>query len=400
MSYYHDDPSHSSKSPRSFLPGFLVLILLITGGGFFVKTTLAANISLNSGRTVEFGQAVSQAVACSGGQSLTVTPKSSFVNAANSGGTYNFSSVTVSGIPDTCNGAQFQINAYGNSSQSPLALYNSTSTNVIVADTGGTFSLDIRAAGISLTVHSASSFTVTFDTPVATSDAVFKLTIQSTTNSTKSTYSLGETGPGGGFIFYYSAAGFNCGPTYSATGSPSGGLCNYLEVAPRGWSGPLTDPQKAWAVLATNVAVPNVTRLPHTNAALLTDSGVGLGYKDSLALVSYGESTTVSAVGTARAYAGGSKNDWYLGSPVELSLLCQWARGVPSNITSGCTTSGELNSSLYNANSAGLTSSGYWSSTQGDVNSYAYNVLFGGSATVASSLRTQSTIYVRPIRAF
>ena len=400
MSYYHDDPSHASRSPRSFLPGFLVLILLITGGGFFVKTTLAANISLNSGRTVEFGQAVSQAVACSGGQNVTVTPKSSFVNAANSGGTYNFSSVTVSGIPDTCNGAQFQINAYGNSSQSPLALYNSTSTNVIVADTGGTFSLDIRAPGISLTVHSSSSFTVTFDTPVATSDTVFKLTIQSTTNSTKSTYSLGDTGPGGGFIFYYSAAGFNCGPTYSATGSPSGGLCNYLEVAPRGWSGPLTDPQKAWAVLATNVAVPNVTRLPHTNAALLTDSGVGLGYKDSLALVSYGESTTVSAVGAARAYAGGSKNDWYLGSPVELSLLCQWARGVPSNITSGCTTSGELNSSLYNANSAGLTSSGYWSSTQGDVNSYAYNVHFGGSATVVASLRTQSAIYVRPIRAF
>jgi hypothetical protein len=372
---------------------------LITGGGFFVKTTLAANISLNSGRTVEFGQAVSQAVACSGGQNVTVTPKSSFVNAANSGGTYNFSSVTVSGIPDTCNGAQFQINAYGNSSQSPLALYNSTSTNAIVADTGGTFSLDIRAAGISLTVHSSSSFTVTFDTPVATSDAVFKLTIQSTTNSTKSTYSLGDTGPGGGFIYYYSAAGFNCGPTYSATGSPSGGLCNYLEVAPRGWSGPLTDPQKAWAVLATNVAVPNVTRLPHTNAALLTDSGVGLGYKDSLALVSYGESTTVSAVGAARAYAGGSKNDWYLGSPVELNLLCQWARGVPSNITSGCT-SGELNSSLYNANTAGLTSGGYWSSTQDNVNSYAFNVPFGGSATVVASLRTQSAIYVRPIRAF
>jgi hypothetical protein len=239
---------------------------------------------------------------------------------------------------------------------------------------------------------------------VATSDSVFKLTVQSSTNSIQTGYELGDTGPGGGTIFYYSAAGFNCGPTHSATGSPSGGLCNYLEVAPRGWSGPLTDPRKAWAVLATNVAVPNVTRLPHPHAGLLTDSGVGLGYKDSVALVSYGESTTASAVGAARAYVGGSKNDWYLGSPVELSLLCQWARGVPSNIPSGCTTSGVINSSLYNANSAGLTSSSYWSSTQGDVNSYAYNVLFQGSDSVnykiGASLRTQSDIYVRPIRAF
>jgi len=63
-----------------------------------------------------------------------------------------------------------------------------------------------------------------------------------------------------------------------------------------------------------------------------------------------------------------------------------------------------INSSLYNANSAGLTSSSYWSSTQGDVNSYAYNVLFQGSDSVnykiGASLRTQSDIYVRPIRAF
>jgi hypothetical protein len=122
VSYYHDDLSDASRSPRSFLPGFLVLILLITGGGFFVKTTLAANISLNSGRTVEFGQAVSQAVACSGGQSLTVTPKSSFVNAANSSGTYNFSSVTVSGIPDTCNGKVFTIKLYDNESAEPIVV--------------------------------------------------------------------------------------------------------------------------------------------------------------------------------------------------------------------------------------------------------------------------------------
>ena len=396
--FYHDDPVEE-KTKRKLRTNLLTPFALIIASVLFFQSTLAGNITLSSGTGIEFGQGVTQAIACSGNASITLTPFSNFVNASGGGGTHYFNSLTISGIPSSCDGAQFQINAYGNSNATPLALYNSTSTDVIVADVASSFNLDIRATGITLTTNSSSSFTVTFDTPVAVSTSVFKLTMQSTTNSVRTTYTLGNTGPGGGFIFYYSAAGFNCGPTYSATGSPSGGLCNYLEVAPKGWSGPLTDPQKAWAVLATNVAVPNVTRLPHTNAALLTDSGVGLGYKDSLALVSYGESTTASAVGAARAYAGGSKNDWYLGSPVELNLLCQWGRGVPSNITSGCT-SGELNSSLYNANSAGLTSGGYWSSTQDNVNSYAFNVPFGGSATVVASLRTANYIYVRPIRAF
>jgi hypothetical protein len=400
VSYYHDDLSDASRSPRSFLPGFLVLILLITGGGFFVKTTLAANISLNSGRTVEFGQAVSQAVACSGGQNVTVTPKSSFVNAANSSGTYNFSSVTVSGIPDTCDGAQFQINAYGNSSQSPLALYNSTSANVIVADIGGLFKLDVRAAGISLTVHSSSSFTVTFDTPAATSDAVFKLTIQSTTNSAQTTYNLGNTGPGGGRIFYYSADGFNCGPTHAATGSPTGEKCNYLEVAPKTWSG-ISDPVKVWATGAS--AGNNTPGVTFFDTVGLASAGIGLGYKDSVALVSLGNDTTTAA-GAARAYSGGSKNDWYLPSPVELNLLCQWARGVPSNITLLCDDiGGTLNSAAYGASDAGFEGGGsgwYWSSTQDRNSNYAWLLHFNNAQAGSNARQKNTTNYVRPIRAF
>ena len=372
MSYYHDDPSHAARSPRSLLPGFLVLILLITGGGFFVKTTLAANISLNSGGTVEFGQAVSQAVACSGGQSLTVTPKSSFVNAANSGGTYNFSSVTVSGIPSSCDGAQFQINAYGNSNQSPLALYNSTSTNVIVADTGGTFSLDVRAAGVSLTVHSSSSFTVTFDTPVATSDAVFKLTIQSTTNSTKSTYSLGDTGPGGGKIFYYSAAGFSCGPTGAST-------CKYLEVAPNNWSGG-TDPTVTWAQSTpVNLAADSVGN----NLTLIAD--IGRGARNTKAIIDQGNTnSSSSAAARADSYSvvvnGVNYDDWILPSEGELSQLFI-QRDVVGMVFAGAS---------------------YWSSTSPGNSNGRYLIVTHVSATpgtFAGDLKTKAN-YIRPIRAF
>ena len=358
--------------------------------------------------------------------------------AAPAGITFNTSSGLLSGTPTATQSATTYTITATNASGSATRTFTLTvqaaltapvislskiaeTTTAFIASVGFGYTIDASAGGAvaSYALTGTLPAGLTFDTstglitgsPTETKTATtYTITATNTAGSATATYQLrvtgdlGDIGPGGGRIFYYSATGFNCGPTHSATGSPTGGKCKYLEVAPSGWSGPLTDPQKVWAVLATNVAVPNVTRLPHPHAGLLTDSGVGLGYKDSVALVSYGESTTASAVGAARAYAGGSKNDWYLGSPVELSLLCQWARGVPSNITSGCTTSGGLNGPLNNANSAGLTSSSYWSSTQDTNNSYAFNVLIQGSDSaeykIGSSLRTQSTIYVRPIRAF
>ena len=240
----------------------------------------------------------------------------------------------------------------------------------------------------------ATTYTITATNAAGSSSDTYRLRV---------TGDLGDTGPGGGKIFYYSAAGFNCGPSFTATGSPTGGKCKYLEVAPSGWNGG-SDPTKVWAVSATNVAISGVSRLAHPHVNLLIEGGVGVGYKDSLGIFNYSESTTASAVGSARAYTGGFLSDWYLGSPVELSLLCQWARGVPSNITSGCTTSGTLNSAIYGATGAGFTGTGYWGSTQADgYNSYAYDVLFQGSdhATVKvdSSLRTR-LLSVRPIRAF
>jgi len=204
---------------------------------------------------------------------------------------------------------------------------------------------------------------------------------------------LGDTGPGGGKIFYYSSAGFSCGPSFTDTGSPTGGKCRWLEVAPNDWSGG-ADPTKVWAVVAKNVAIPGVTRRNHNATDLFHSTGrdIGVGYRDSRLIFNYSESTTASAVGAARAFTGGSLSDWYLGSPVELSLLCQWARGVPSNITSGCTESGTL--------VGGFIGSSYWSSTEA-TNDYAYALSFNGVNTSGSnSIQRSTTQLVRPIRAF
>jgi hypothetical protein len=55
---YHDDPSETeSNSTKHKFSSILAFLLLLVGGTYLVQTTLAANISLNSG-PVEFGQGV------------------------------------------------------------------------------------------------------------------------------------------------------------------------------------------------------------------------------------------------------------------------------------------------------------------------------------------------------
>jgi Concanavalin A-like lectin/glucanases superfamily len=176
--HYHDDPTDLEQiSDKKKLSSFVALLLLIVSGSYFVQTTLAANISLNAGGPVEFGQGVSATVACSGATNLTVTPNSTFVNASG-GGAHYFSSVTVSNIPSNCHGKDFTINAYDNTESAALALFNSTSKSVVVYNNAGTFQLGIGSTGMNISSGSG-TFTATFVSPVATSASVFKITIQS-----------------------------------------------------------------------------------------------------------------------------------------------------------------------------------------------------------------------------
>lgn len=78
-------------------------------------TTLASNISLNSGGPVEFGQGVVQATACD--NEISITPYSEFVNQVGAGAHF-LSSLKISGIDSSsnkCAGKRFLIKAYGQS---------------------------------------------------------------------------------------------------------------------------------------------------------------------------------------------------------------------------------------------------------------------------------------------
>jgi uncharacterized repeat protein (TIGR02543 family) len=213
---------------------------------------------------------------------------------------------------------------------------------------------------------------------------------------TTQTYAIGDTGPGGGIIYYYNSAGFNCGAGFTSTGSPTGGLCHYLEVAPSGWNTG-ADPIKVWAVPANTGS--GISGIADDSSAYNNALGIGLGYKNSDLIVTqngaYNASSNNYAAGAARTYTGGSMNDWYLPTTAELNLLCQWDRGVAPSVTTACG-GGSLNSGT-GATGAGFVENVYWSSSEFDAN-FAWFQYFGDGLQYFSG--KSETYYVRPIRAF
>ena len=223
-SYYHDDPVEVPVVKRNKPRAIFGSALLLFAGGLFLNTTLAANINIGTGGKVEFGQGISITAACSGSSVLTATPNSSFVNTSGSGAFY-FSSVTVSGIPSSCNGVDFQISAYDSVTSTALPIFGTNKTVASIWNNGGSYQGGKGWLGSSITSGSG-TFTVSFTTPVALASTVEKLTLQSTTHLagdcvTESLCSLGDIGPGGGMVFY-------AGAPFTMAGATCNTSCRYL----------------------------------------------------------------------------------------------------------------------------------------------------------------------------
>jgi len=389
--FYHDDPA--PQIPKNKLPSkFIATGALILGSILFFQGTFAGNISLNSNTGVEFGQGVSQTVACSGSTNLTLTPRSSFTNG--SPGAHYLNSVTVSNIPDSCFGVDFTISAYNDSSGAPLALFNSTSTSAVVYNNNGAFSRGIGSTG--MTVESSTgTFTAIFTVPVAESSNVFKLTIQSGMHTIF--YEVGDRGPGGGIVYYVSASNF------TSTGSACDTACKYLEAAPSTWqSGTVAnDLTYQWS---TDTATSTVQNRVTTG----TESGfvnekfnwkIGQGFYNTSVMKVAG--ATSAAQAKVLAYAGGSTaGQWFIPSMNELNELCKYARGqTTGNLRVKCDSSGTLKSGTAN-DLGGFVSTPYWSSSEYNSGSeFVWIQQFSNGAQTYYS-KTQSIVYVRPIRAF
>ena len=157
-------------------------------------STLAANISLGSG-TLEFGQGVQVTAACD--TAITLSPRVSFTNTSGGGtfylSTVSFSSVDARAANSTayntnestgCAGKTFTLNAYGDSSATPIAFASASGVGISVATIGINSGTPVTSAGVTVpSVSNGGSATSSFDlgitTPNATSGAVYKLTLQS-----------------------------------------------------------------------------------------------------------------------------------------------------------------------------------------------------------------------------
>jgi hypothetical protein len=161
---------------------------------------------------------------------------------------------------------------------------------------------------------------------------------------TGTSYSVGNTGPDGGTVFYVSSAGF----------ISNGVTCHYLEVAPS------DEPLAEWGASGTSVGG--------------TGDAIGTGYDNTqaiiTALIGLGESGRAAQL--ASAYTGGSFYDWFLPSKAELEAL-------------------------YSSGLSGLSPS-IWSSTEVNAGR-AYSVGNAGAPGYWSDFKT-GTLTFRPVRAF
>jgi hypothetical protein len=241
-------------------------------------------------------------------------------------------------------------------------------------------------SGYTLTGVAANFFTVAGATPVTNSVNAGVVTAAFPATATTLAYAIGDTGPGGGKVFYRNAVAFTCGPTLSAT-------CNYLEAAPTTGLSAWTDANYAWSGNTSGLI-----------GAAAQGTAVGTGYKNTLAIIAQtsGGNTASKAATIAQAYGGpNSLTDWYLASSGELRQMCKWANAQAwTSDATACTGSG---TNLNLGTGAGLGAAGfigsfYHSSTEREA-TRPNGISVADPATDYYITKDQSKM-VRPIRAF
>jgi hypothetical protein len=410
--WYSDDPEEKEKEPfRSKINAFVPIAALVIAASFFLPTTIGGLITLGSGDKFEFGQGVTKVVTCDGegkssvnstlaaaaqNVSITFTPYSKFSNASGGAGEHYFSGLKLSGIPTNqisgidCNGVDFVVKAYSDTGTAPLAFYNGSATELVIYDNNSAYieneylpvSSDHNAAFVrgndtgGIVIKSRDTeVTVTLANNVIATKNIKKFTVETRTHKPcgeGTSWTVGQTGPAGGKIFYVSDCGFPCGVEMTD-------FCHYLGVAPTGWNTG-NDPSRTWAQSSpTNYQSAD---LPEFGA---WTGGVGFGAFMTKQIIDQGNSTTSSsAAAMAASYvkvnSGVTYSDWFLPTQSEFRELC------------------------FNAGAIGSTwpSMGdYWTSTTVVAENGRYYVSQYARPRCAISGSPKSNAkYVRPIRAF
>ena len=199
-------------------------------------------------------------------------------------------------------------------------------------------------------------------------------------------YKVGETGPGGGTVFYVHANGTFTSPGSTCNTAGVGGIstCKYLEASPPTGTRYNIDLQRSWATLANQT----------TKVTGVTGTEIGTGYQNTSSIADQsGNVAETSAAVEARAYRGpNGLSDWFFPSVVELNELCKFARGQTTGNTAViCPTSSGLKRDLFAFNS-------YWSSSQFNKDRASSQDFSDGKQGIDN--KGTNGLRVRPVRAF
>ena len=408
--FYHDDPVEE-KSTRRFKGNFLTSAVVIIASAFFFQSTLASNISINSSAGIEFGQGVSVTAACSGATDLTMTPKTAFVNGSNNDGTHYLSSITLSGIPDNCKGADFVFSAYDSATTTALPIFGTTKTVARIWNNNGTFQGGSGYSGSTITSGSG-TFTVTFTAPVALANNVAKITLQSSSHAALNCVldgvcSVGDTGPGGGTVYFVSANAF------SAPGSACNTDCHYLEVAKKKWDGTNDADSKAMMLSSTATPIPAQDQGTTFGAQVGTYRGtteknnwfIGQGFINTKLIAEISGNTTANSMASyARAFAPAgytsTVGQWFIPSFNELNELCKYANGQTTGVTSvQCMGNTPFLTASTTTSEGFKGSNNYFSSSVGGSGSASIMYFGNGESNHGASLYNDTRNF-RPVRVF
>ena len=129
-------------------------------------------------------------------------------------------------------------------------------------------------------------------------------------------YNIGDIGPGGGKIYYYSSVAF------TAEFSNCGINCHYLEYAPVEWAGGLADLSTTWS---ENII----------SSANASSTGIGGGSRNTRLIVEQdgaGNGTNNASIATQLyAASDSSSGQWYLPSILELRALFTYCESKTDN---------------------------------------------------------------------
>ena len=271
------------------------------------RTALVATFSIGVGATMTIG-GVAQT---SGVTANNFTSPLTYTVTAQDGVTTQNFVVTVTVV-----GASPTITSLGVSSGPRTG-----ATSVVISGTNfqsGATVLFGSTAAASVTFTSATSLTAV--TPAHAAGLVsVSVTNPDTGNVTANNaytfnYIVGDAGPGGGTIFYVSAAGF------SEPGASCSSNCNYLEWAPSTWSGGSSDP----ALPVTNDSGHDPDSTGYSGLTLGTGLANTKEFRNYNSTTGYIGDSSQAAFQTLN-YGGtdSSAGQWFIPSQDELNLMCR-----------------------------------------------------------------------------